>query len=1225
MNQWKVPGLTEYLKQERIPKNKGHSDSSEDDLISLERKEGYHQRSDFTNRKNSAKQNRKVYGKIQNMSNHKVNQDSDMDSEQDQTGGWKKSDDVRVQQSHRNEQRFSKSSVKMDRRSSNQDREIHEQNLQGSQRDVRSPLAYRQADRMSEVNIHYIQQEPQDFSFKLDTLTVNSAVMFLEKYNQMIKTYEKVPHITRFLSLAVQEELIANARQRRKDVTFLLYTGLQNLTDKKILSMIHYTVRDNYVTDPAQFAKHLRDIKFPKLPDGYKPSPSNFGVLNTLIARYQLRFVTRWKFLTEKTSQRFHMPLERQGHISGMIEAFVEKIPFQIGKRILDQIPRDVIRDCHGSFEEFLRAYFEAVADFLSDSRKTQRLSDVIYGERVHDYEKDYKRKQEVKKLTSDQGVWSSDDEEVSEVLALVELQKVKEQGFKTRMSQNEILHNEDNSKRFQDSKKNNKEIEKSPGGCIRLIQDGVCKLGGLCKYSHEPEEKMRDTWKFYVRKLLGSNYRVTKEQLMEMYPLQKTDLKLLSSTEDTSINRVIDNTNDIREIDSYDEALSEDSNFLHALLAASFPKLSYAERVHKDGLLLAEDSMIIELKKVLFDSGAQHASYISKELVDEHREALSHLIQRVNGEVRLGDNVTKVNFSEMLYAKISFKNNKGEDLSATIKMVVWQMPGLDMILGLPHIIRHYLDLFIEMMQCHEVSRLTAGDDLVNPWTQELDNTIPEEEDTELPSSFSGPLHFLNMNREEAIEEYKSQILEHVDRDFAKNSNVEEYLISEKALAVFVPEKWEGINGVAELELDFKPTLPENLRPRARPVNPRLYEHAKKEFDRLKGYFYTESNSPIASPLVIAPKATKPFIRFCGDYVEVNKHVHIGHYPIPKVIYALEKAAGFSMFLDIDMTNSFHQIPLAEKTSNILSVQTPWGLVRPKFLPEGVGPASGVLQRTVMDVFVDFQSFMITIFDNLLVLCHNYKDAEEKLIKVIDRAYERGMVLKFAKSWIGFKTVTFFGYIISNGKYELSQERKESIQIMPMPINQKQMQRFLGAVLFFKSFIPTFSNLTSPLYAMTKNGFDWHAKTWTEDYLAYFQKLKDCLQEATAIHFPDYELNWIMRVDASDIAVGVVLLQELINEDGSSVLQPIGFASQKFTAQAWKWDPFKKEAYAIYFGVKHFAYYLHGKSIVLETDHRNLIWIEKSLVPIVIRWRVFLQSFQIWLKNIPGKANVVAD
>ena len=37
------------------------------------------------------------------------------------------------------------------------------------------------------------------------------------------------------------------------------------------------------------------------------------------------------------------------------------------------------------------------------------------------------------------------------------------------------------------------------------------------------------------------------------------------------------------------------------------------------------------------------------------------------------------------------------------------------------------------------------------------------------------------------------------------------------------------------------------------------------------------------------------------------------------------------------------------------------------------------------------------------------------------------------------------------------------------------------------------------------------------------------------------------------------------------------------------------------------------------------MWIEKSEVPIVIRWRVYLQSFQFLLRHIKGKDNVVAD
>ncbi len=50
-------------------------------------------------------------------------------------------------------------------------------------------------------------------------------------------------------------------------------------------------------------------------------------------------------------------------------------------------------------------------------------------------------------------------------------------------------------------------------------------------------------------------------------------------------------------------------------------------------------------------------------------------------------------------------------------------------------------------------------------------------------------------------------------------------------------------------------------------------------------------------------------------------------------------------------------------------------------------------------------------------------------------------------------------------------------------------------------------------------------------------------------------------------------------------MEPIGVASKKFSDIAARWDPFKKEAYAVYYGVHHFAYYLRGKAILLAKLH----------------------------------------
>ena len=64
-------------------------------------------------------------------------------------------------------------------------------------------------------------------------------------------------------------------------------------------------------------------------------------------------------------------------------------------------------------------------------------------------------------------------------------------------------------------------------------------------------------------------------------------------------------------------------------------------------------------------------------------------------------------------------------------------------------------------------------------------------------------------------------------------------------------------------------------------------ENAKAEFTRLKNYIYADSNSPIASPLVIAPKATTPFIRLCGNYRKINKYIKC---PVDSIPYPLKKS-----------------------------------------------------------------------------------------------------------------------------------------------------------------------------------------------------------------------------------------------------------------------------------------------------------------------------------------------
>ena len=186
------------------------------------------------------------------------------------------------------------------------------------------------------------------------------------------------------------------------------------------------------------------------------------------------------------------------------------------------------------------------------------------------------------------------------------------------------------------------------------------------------------------------------------------------------------------------------------------------------------------------------------------------------------------------------------------------------------------------------------------------------------------------------------------------------------------------------------------------------------------------------------------------------------------------------------------------------------------------------------------------------------------------------------------------------------------------------MQSFRGAANFFHTHIPNYAEWASSLYECTTTSFNWTPSTWVKDYKTIFEIFKSSIQTAVTLHFPDYNLPWVIRSDASDHAVGAVLFQ-IYSDSNGAVNQPIAFASHKFSGAAVYWDTFKQEAYALYYAVVQFNNYLRGKSFVIETNHRNLVWMESSQVPIVVRWRVLLQSFIFEVRHIPGKENTVAD
>ncbi|GFW88381.1 retrovirus-related Pol polyprotein from transposon 297 [Trichonephila clavipes] len=130
-------------------------------------------------------------------------------------------------------------------------------------------------------------------------------------------------------------------------------------------------------------------------------------------------------------------------------------------------------------------------------------------------------------------------------------------------------------------------------------------------------------------------------------------------------------------------------------------------------------------------------------------------------------------------------------------------------------------------------------------------------------------------------------------------------------------------------------------------------------------------------------------------------------------------------------------------------------------------------------------------------------------------------------------------------------------------------------------------------------------------------------QDKTAFVCPFGTYRYLrMPYDASNYALGAVLLQG----EGSDE-HPIEYASRLLTPAERNYSITEREALAVVWALKKFRGYIEGTKINVASNHQPLKWLLnlKSPTGRLARWALEIQSFNLKVQYIPGKANVVAD
>ena len=449
--------------------------------------------------------------------------------------------------------------------------------------------------------------------------------------------------------------------------------------------------------------------------------------------------------------------------------------------------------------------------------------------------------------------------------------------------------------------------------------------------------------------------------------------------------------------------------------------------------------------------------------------------------------------------------------------------------------------------------------------------------------------------------------------------------LTAKYLDVFAESESDvGVTDLAFHEIDTG-----DVRPLRQPVRRLPYGEIRaaveNEVEKLvNAEVARASTSPWASPVVMVRKKDGGW-RMCVDYRRLNSVTKFDSFPLPRLDEALDAFAGATVFSSLDLAMAYHQVPVkpadVEKTAFVTHV----GLFEMSKMPFGLCNAPSTYQRLMAGVLRGLIGrICLAYLDDVIVFSKKRANHIADLSAVLDRIRAAGLKLKPSKCALFREQVLYLGHVISTAGVSPDPEKLRVLREWPAPSKVREMQSFLGFINFYAEYLADATQLTAQLYDLTTGHKGDDSIVLSPQNIAAFEEIKRKLCAAPQLAHPDLERPFTLYTDASNIAVGAILLQR----DSNGVERPVSFFSKKLSSAQRNYSTFERECLAVICALEHFRVYLLGRKFTLRTDHRALAWLfskEPKASARISGWLATLMEYPIVIEYVKGTENTIAD
>ena len=319
-------------------------------------------------------------------------------------------------------------------------------------------------------------------------------------------------------------------------------------------------------------------------------------------------------------------------------------------------------------------------------------------------------------------------------------------------------------------------------------------------------------------------------------------------------------------------------------------------------------------------------------------------------------------------------------------------------------------------------------------------------------------------------------------------------------------------------------------------------------------------------------------------FEEKNAVTRKDSFPTPLLSDTLDALNGTKYFSTLDLKSGYWQIEMHPESREKTAFVTHNGLYEFNVMPFGLTNSGASFQRRMGHILRGLEyRFALIYIDDIVIFSKSFEEHLTHLEEVFRRLRDANAKLNPDPEKCSFvkQRIVYLGHVVTPEGIFPDPSKVEVVKNFPTPASLKELKSFLGLANYYRRFIKGFSEIASPLNALTRKGVKFF---WSESCANAFDRLKRALISAPVLAFPDFEEQFLLNyVDASSTGIGFALSQV---QNGREVV--IAFNGRGLNQAERSYSTTEREALALVEGIKRFQPYLHDRKFVVYTDHSSL-------------------------------------